>query len=251
MELVKLTPENLEKEHICCAISSNKDCQVMSKKAWLAERMQEGLVFLKANARGKCFIEYLPAEYAWTPIEAPDYMYIDCLWVSGQFKGQGISSQLLEECIADSKQKGKQGLVILSSDKKRGFLSDKKFLLHKGFQIADYAEPYFELMYLPFEESAAVPTFKDVARDASIHQKGFVLYYTAQCPFTAKYVPILEQCAKEKNLLFQSVKIENRSEAQSAPVPDTTFALFYDGRFVTHEILSVKKFEALLEELCL
>ena len=31
MELIRLTQENLEKEHICCAISNNKDIQVMSK----------------------------------------------------------------------------------------------------------------------------------------------------------------------------------------------------------------------------
>ena len=68
MELIQITEENLEREHICCAISNNTDCQVASKKAWLAERMKEGLVFLKADARGKCFIEYLPAEAAWTPV---------------------------------------------------------------------------------------------------------------------------------------------------------------------------------------
>ena len=60
MELVRLTHENLEREHICCAISNNKDIQVSSKKAWLAERLDEGLVFLKGNVRGKCFIEYIP-----------------------------------------------------------------------------------------------------------------------------------------------------------------------------------------------
>ena len=32
MELVKLARENIDKEHICCAISNNKDIQVMSKK---------------------------------------------------------------------------------------------------------------------------------------------------------------------------------------------------------------------------
>ena len=89
MELIQITEENLEREHICCAISNNKDCQVKSKKAWLAERLAEGLVFLKGNVRGKCFIEYIPAEYAWAPIDADGYYYIDCLWVSGQFKGQG------------------------------------------------------------------------------------------------------------------------------------------------------------------
>ena len=83
----------------------------MSKKAWLKERLDEGLVFLKGNVRGKCFIEYIPAEYAWAPIEAEGYMVIDCLWVSGQFKGHGYSNLLLNACIEDSKEKGKKGLV--------------------------------------------------------------------------------------------------------------------------------------------
>ena len=68
MELVKLTHENIDKEHICCAISNNKDIQVMSKKNWLKDRLDEGLVFLKGNVRGKCFIEYIPAEYAYKPV---------------------------------------------------------------------------------------------------------------------------------------------------------------------------------------
>ena len=56
MEYIKLTLENLGKEHICCAISNNKDIQVASKKAWLKERIKDGLVFLKSVERGKCFI---------------------------------------------------------------------------------------------------------------------------------------------------------------------------------------------------
>ena len=59
MEYIRVTMDNLEKEHICCAISNNKDVQVSSKKAWLADRFDEGLVFLKSVERGKCFIEYI------------------------------------------------------------------------------------------------------------------------------------------------------------------------------------------------
>lgn len=81
MEYIKLTLENLDKEHICCAISNNKDIQVTSKKAWLSERLKDGLVFLKSTKRGKCFIEYIPAENAWCPIEADGYMHINCFWV--------------------------------------------------------------------------------------------------------------------------------------------------------------------------
>ncbi|MCI9651645.1 MAG: hypothetical protein HFH98_07245 [Lachnospiraceae bacterium] len=115
-------------------LKDNKDIQVMSKKNWLKDRIDEGFVFLKANVRGKCFIEYIPAEYAWAPVEAEDYMYIDCLWVSGQLKGHGCSNLLLDACMEDSREKGKKGLVILSSKKKMGFLSDPVYMAYKGFQ---------------------------------------------------------------------------------------------------------------------
>ena len=123
MEYIRVTKENLEKEHICCAISNNRDVQVSSKKAWLAERFDEGLVFLKSTERGKCFIEYLPAEKAWNPVEAEGYMFIDCLWVSGSFKGHGYSNDLLGECIRDSLEKGKVGLCILSAAGKKPFVT--------------------------------------------------------------------------------------------------------------------------------
>ena len=57
MEYIRVTKDNIEEEHICCAISNNRDVQVASKKAWLRDRFEEGLVFLKSVERGKCFIE--------------------------------------------------------------------------------------------------------------------------------------------------------------------------------------------------
>ena len=32
MQYIQVTEENIENEHICCAISNNKDIQVSSKK---------------------------------------------------------------------------------------------------------------------------------------------------------------------------------------------------------------------------
>lgn len=128
MEYIQLTKENIDNEHICCAISNKDDIQVTSKKAWLKELFDDGLVFLKSVERGKCFIEYLPAENAWNPISADNYMYIDCLWVAGSFKGHGYSTDLLNLCIDDAKSKDKYGLCILSSAKKKPFLADPKYL---------------------------------------------------------------------------------------------------------------------------
>ena len=247
MEYIRVTTENLEKEHICCAISNNRDIQVSSKKAWLSERFDEGLVFLKSTERGKCFIEYLPAEYAWVPIEADGYLFIDCLWVSGSLKGKGYSTDLLDRCIEDGKQKGKKGLCVLSSAKKRPFLSDPKFLTHKGFLVSDEADNGIQLWYLPFEKGEEKPKFRECAKHPHTEEGGYVLYYTNQCPFTAKYVPIIEKIAREENVPFHAVHIESREMAQKAPTPVTTYALFRDGEYLTNEILSDKKFLKMLQ----
>lgn len=51
MEIITVDEGNIDKEHICCAISSNNDIQVKSKKSWLKERFSDGLVFKKINVR--------------------------------------------------------------------------------------------------------------------------------------------------------------------------------------------------------
>ncbi len=248
MEYIQLTKENIDKEHICCAISNKDDIQVNSKKAWLKERFDDGLVFLKSVQRGKCFIEYLPAENAWNPISADNYMYIDCLWVAGSFKGHGYSTDLLNLCIDDAKAKNKYGLCILSSSKKKPFLSEPKYLKYKGFSVCDEAANGIQLWYLPFEGNEKLPKFKECAKQPHIDESGYVLYYTSQCPFNAKYVPIIEQLSQEKGIAFKAVHLENKIDAQNAPTPITTYALFYNGEYLTNEQMNDKRFLKLIEK---
>jgi hypothetical protein len=250
MEYIELTQENLASEHICCALSNRADLQVTSKKAWLADRLEEGLVFRKADARGKCFIEYLPAEHAWVPIEAPDCMHIDCLWVSGQLSKHGYADELLESCIDDSISEGKQGITIVSSRKKMPYLSDPGYLVHKGFAVVDEADPYFTLMYLPLHEKGQTdkPRFKNHVKHPKIDENGFVLYYTHGCPFTAKYVDRVACTAKKAGLPFRSILIADHAAALAAPTAWTNYALFHNGEFITHEILSEKKFLAIAHD---
>lgn len=248
MEYIKVTKENMEKEHICCAISNNKDVQVSSKKAWLMDRFDDGLVFLKSIERGKCFIEYIPAENAWNPIDAEGYMYIDCLWVSGAFKGHGYANDLLETCIKDSKEKGKKGLCILGTAKKKPYLADPKFLKYKGFTVCDETDNGIQLWYLPFFIDVEKPKFMECAKHPHVNEIGYVLYYTNQCPFNAKYVPIVEKTAKENNIPFSVIHITSREQARNVPSPITTYALFYDGQYLTNEIMNEKKFLKLIND---
>lgn len=247
MQYVKLTKDNIENEHICCAISNNKDIQVQSKKSWLKNCFDDGLVFLKSTERGKCFIEYIPAENAWIPIVANEYMYINCMWVSGSLKGNGYSTDLLNACIEDSKSKGKKGICILSAKKKKPFLADPKFLKYKGFEVCDESQNGIQLWHLAFDENQCLPQFKECAKNPKVEEEWYVLYYTSQCPFNAKYVPMVEEMAKERGVEFKVIHLETREAAQSAPTPVTTYALFCDGQYVTNEPMNGKKFLKLLE----
>ena len=110
-EYINLTLDNIDDEHICCAIGDPKhQFGVDKKKEWIKIKLKDGHVFRKLNARGKIFIEYEPIETAWVPIDGINYEYIYCLWVAGSFKGKGIGKELLEYCINDSKQKEMSGI---------------------------------------------------------------------------------------------------------------------------------------------
>lgn len=137
-EYINITLDNIDQEHICCAISDKKHFEgVFNKKEWLKKRITEGHVFRKLNVQGKVFVEYAPLEKAWVPIEGSGFLYIYCLWVSGKFKAQSYGKQLLEYVINDAKKKGKQGVCVISSKKKKSYLADKKFFLKYGFEVVD------------------------------------------------------------------------------------------------------------------
>lgn len=239
MDYIRVTEENIDSEHICCAMSGKQSEQ---KKEWMKARFAEGLVFYRSAQRGKCFIEYIPAENAWVPIEAEGYLHINCLWIAGSMKGQGYANDLLSECVRDARAQGRRGLCILSSNRKKEFLSDARFLTHKGFRIADEAVNGITLMYLPFDEDAKAPTFKPCAKLGKISEPGYVIYYTDQCPFTYYWVPRVAEAAKEYGIEVKTVHITDRETAQNMSVPVTTYALFHDGNYVTHGIQSDKKF---------
>ena len=136
----------------------------------------------------------------------------------------------------------------MSCAKKKPFLSDPKFLKHKGFEPCDESDNGVQLWYLPFEKESEPPKFMEHAKHPHIDEKGYVLYYTYQCPFNARYVPVLQELAKEKNIAFKTVLLKSREEARNAPTPITTYALFFDGKYLTNEQMNDKRFLKLIEK---
>lgn len=245
--IITLTKENTATEHICCAFSDKKAVEgYEAKKQWITENLKDGFTFKKFDIRGKVFIEYVPAENAWCPIDAPGYLFIDCFWVSGQYKGKGYGKALLQECFTDAKDKN--GIVVVTSDKKRPFLNDSKFFRLQGFEKCDSAVPYFELWYKLFKENAPVPQFKDCVRKAECDNPNrLTIYYSNGCPFTEYYVAEVEVIAAEKGFPIKTIKIETKEQAQNHCVPFTKYSIFRDGKFVTHQILNEGYFNKFIQ----
>jgi ribosomal protein S18 acetylase RimI-like enzyme len=249
LEIIDVNIGNLTTENVCCGFSDKKHQKgVQDKQDWLMARFVEGLKYKKLNTRCKVFIEYIPAEYAWAPIEAPEYVFIHCFWVSGRYKGQGWAKKLLQECEHDAQ--GKHGIAVISTKKKMPFTVDKKFFFKHGFESCDSVPPYFELLVKRFNQDAPLPTFRERARFAECPQKeGFMFMYSDQCPYLDHWVDQMIGFAANHNIPAQKLRITTRAEARNMPSAFPLFSMFYNGRFVTHEMMAEKKFDKLVTKL--
>ena len=249
---ITLTVGNLDKEHICCGFSDKK-CQegYALKKEWLKKEFENGYVFRRLDARAKVFIEYVPAEKAWIPVDASGYLMVNCFWVSGQYKEQGHGKALLQSVIEDAKAQGKVGLVTVAGTKKLHFMSDTKWLLKHGFETVEKLSTGFSLLELKFDAASPSSSFKECARRGICTEKdGLAVYYSNRCPFTEYYVnSCLQLLAQEHDIPLKIIKFETLEQARSSPTPATIFSLFYKGELITTDlsICTGKRFSEMLD----
>jgi len=244
MEFVNLTLENLNTEHLCCAISDKKhQCGVAAKKDWLKDRLPEGHVFRKLHANGKVFIEYAPLETAWVPVTGDQYLYIYCLWVSGSYKGHGYAKALLSYCIEDAKAQGKSGICILSSKKKKPFLSEKKFMQKFGFQVADSLGEY-ELLALAFHDT--MPAFAKNVKELRCDDRDLTLYYGLQCPYISNCIEQIRTYCLKNSIPLKLHAIDSLEKAKAVPCVFNNWAVFYKGEFQTVHLLNEGMLKKLL-----
>lgn len=233
-----LTLENIENEHICCAISDKKHQDgVLGKKEWLKEQIKKGHIFRKLNQNGKVFIEYGDLENEYVPIIGKNYTYIYCFWVSGSFKGKGYGKELLEYAIQDAKKSNKNGICVVTGKKKIPFLSDKQYLEQFGFKTVDEISNNFELLALKFNEED-VPQFTNKSKENRIDEQGLVIYYNNECPYINQCLKEIEEVCKEKGINLKLNRVNSAKEAREIPGFMNNFCIFYNGKFITHELLN-------------
>lgn len=202
-----ITKDNLDSEHLCCAIADKKhQLGVAAKKQWLRDRLAEGHVFRKLDEKGKVFIEYAPLETAWVPVAGEGYLYIYCLWVAGSFKGKGYGKQLLDFCLADA--------------------------------VGEY-----ELLALSFD--GTMPAFAECVRAQCIPGDELTIYYGLQCPYIPDCVRQVEQFCRENAIPVRLIPVDSLEKAKAVPGIFNNWAMFYKGKFETVHLLNegyLKKF---------
>ena len=247
-EFINLTPENLAGEHLCCIIRSKKPHPgVEAKRQWLADRLEEGHVFRKLDAKAVVFIEYAPLETAWVPVVGDNCLYIYCLWVSGgDVKGKGYGKALMEDCLADARERGKSGVCMLGAKKQKAWLSDQSFAKKFGFEAVDETEDGYELLALSFDGTA--PRFTERARRGEIEEKGLAVYYDMQCPFIYQKVEDLRAYCGEKGVEASFVRVDSLEQAKGLPCAFNNWAVFYKGKLQTVNLLDAAAVERILKK---
>ncbi|WP_455684896.1 GNAT family N-acetyltransferase [Thomasclavelia sp.] len=246
-EFINLTPENLNNEHLCCIIRTRKlHPGVEAKRRWLSERLKEGHVFRKLNVKGTVFIEYAPLETAWVPIIGDNFYYIYCLWVLGDYKGKGYAKELIEYCLADAKEHGKSGVCMLGSIRQKAWLSDQSFVKKFGFKVVDTTDSGYELLALSFDGTE--PKFTQTAKMCSIENKELTIYYDMQCPFIYQNIQILKEYCMTHDVQASFIEVDTLQKAKQLPGVFNNWALFYNGKFETVNLLDVAHIKKILKK---
>lgn len=248
--IITLNEDNLAEEHICCGFSDKKHIPGTElKKEIIKTRLPDGYKFKKYDIRGKAFIEYVPGEHAWAPVSAKRYMFVHCFWVSGRYKGQGWSTNLLQQVEKEAASKNMYGVVVLTTKPKKTFLVEKKYYLHHGYAVCDTAAPFYELMVKKFRTNAPKPAFNECARKGEIdNTNGVTVFYTHLCPFSKFYINEIEMKMRELNIPLNLIEVTTKEQAQDMPGAHWVFNIFVNGKHISHELNTADRFAKLVQK---
>jgi len=252
-DFINLTAENLSNEHLCCIIRSKKSHPgIEAKRQWLSDRLKEGHVFRKLDAKATVFIEYAPLETAWVPIIGDNYYYLYCLWVLGSPRGNGYGSSLMEYCIADAKEKGKSGICMLGAKKQKNWLSDQSFAKKFGLEVVDTTDNGYELLALSFDgtvpQFAPTPKFTPNAKRLKIESEELTVYYDMQCPYIYQYIEMIKRYCETNNVPVSFIQVDTLEKAKQLPCVFNNFALFYKGVFETVNLPNIDYLKRILKK---
>jgi len=243
--ILDVTPANVSKTGIMCLKSGPG---AKKKIEWFNKRYEEGLRFkIVTNVMGDHmgFIEYIPAEYAWRPVDADNYLFIHCIAMfSKKGRNQNAGSALIQACEEDAKAQHKHGVCTMTS--KGAWMANESVFSKNGYSPVDTLDR-FELVVKKWNDSAPDPKLIDWKKQQAQYQ-GWHLLYAHQCPWHEKSIHALYDTARAHGIDLQVTELTSSAEVKQGPSGFGTFSLICDGRLIEDHYLSKKRFENILKK---
>jgi hypothetical protein len=247
VEIIDVDRKNISKYPPKCFLNPKNEGYLIKLK-WLQDRFSEGLKIKLLYLENKCigFIEYVPGEYAWRAVDAENYLFIHCIWITPKKnKEKGYGSLLVKESIKDADSQGKLGVAVITSE--GPFMAGKDLFLKNGFKSVASAKPSYELMVKTLNEGPK-PTFKDFEKKLKDY-KGLNIVYSNQCPWVARSINEIKQLANEQGLKVIYEELKTAKEAQNAPSIYGVFTLINDGKILVDHYISTTRFKNIIKKI--
>ena len=247
--LITVTPDTLpDYPGLSCFMNPGQEGAKI-RMDWIRERFSEGLTIrllvVPDSRKTVGYIEYIPGEHAWRAVDARDYLFIHCIWVSPTtMRGAGNGSRLVQACIDDARQGGNRGVAVITSE--GPFMAGKDIFLNNGFSIVAEEKPSYSLMVHPLR-SGPLPKFRDWRSQLKQYQ-GLHLVYANQCPWVARSVKEIRTTASELGLGIQVTELKTAEEVHRAPSVYGIFSLVFNGKLLADHYISITRFRNILRK---
>ena len=247
MRIIEVTPENVKEETLFC-VKDIANPGFENKRKWFEKRYGEGLrmkILKDDNYKMIGFIEYVPADYAWRPLNAANFMFIHCLAVySKKDRNKGYGTLLINEAEKEAKAGKMDGVCVMTS--KGVWIANKSIFAKYGFKEVD-TRGRFELLSKKWNATAPNPNLIDWTAVQKKYQ-GWHLLYADQCPWHEKSIEAILNVAIDNDIHLKVAKIKTAKEAKSAPSGYGVFSLLHNGKLLEDHYISATRFKNILKK---
>ncbi len=247
LSIIQGTPDNFHKFSMC-GYKDIKNPGYADKVNWNIKCYDKGLRYnflLDEKGAAVGGIEFQPAELSLRPINAPNYLIINCLYIMKKaFKGQGFGQDLLKSCVQYASESNYDGVAAIV--RKGSWMAENSLFYKLGFQSVEKIKNGYELVYLKLKDKASVPSFEieDIPKEYS---KGLYVFYSCQCPYTYKAISDIEEIAvNEFDLKPNVINLDTNNIPKFSPFG--TFHIVHDGELVSFHPISGTRFRNILKK---
>jgi GNAT superfamily N-acetyltransferase len=254
ISIIDINPDNIAQYGVCGYKDLTKHEELRRKIAWFTEYYPKGLrikALISEKDGYQGMIEYLPGTYAHRPVDADQYLMIQCLFVGlrKEYKGRGYGTLLIKQCIADAQKENLAGVAVVT--RKGSFMAKRDIFLKLGFEVAGSAPPDFEILAYRLDPGAPLPVFRPGMEDrAAQYPNGLVILRSPQCPYSVKNVnEIMEAAEQIFGLTVDLIELGDACSVQQSPCAFGTFCIIYNGKVISHHPISKTRFVNIMKKL--